>query len=376
MARSPVWSPDGKHLLFLGNRETNDNDKADWWMTPLDGGPAALTGIHPALEKYGLAPSPDSLFNPAAWAANGQGVLSARLADSTNLWQLRMRPEGPVGGPPQRLTFGTGLEAYPSVAPAGKMVFSTLANNIDLWHLPMNTAQGKATGPIERLTQDPAADIYPSFSSDGKKLIFISTRSGSRDLWLRDEETGRETIIVAQTGLSVISRDGSRVLFAAGTQMRWNALPLISKATSRPSTPQLVCENCSTIWDLSADGKWVLHGRDADTVITARELATGQSTEFLRAGEGIIGRLHISPDDRWVGFHHRKGEVSQIFVVPFRPGALVTRDQWIAVTSGKYPDSFPTWSPDGGMLYYLSNRDGRLCLWGQRVDRSTGRATG
>src|SRR5712692_567364 len=37
----PVWSPDGKRLLFLGRHEPEGNN---WWVMPLDGGSAVKTG--------------------------------------------------------------------------------------------------------------------------------------------------------------------------------------------------------------------------------------------------------------------------------------------------------------------------------------------
>jgi WD40-like Beta Propeller Repeat len=38
--------------------------------------------------------------------------------------------------------------------------------------------------------EDTASDTFPSISVDGTKVAFISTRSGNRDLWLRDLPTG------------------------------------------------------------------------------------------------------------------------------------------------------------------------------------------
>ena len=34
------------------------------------------------------------------------------------------------------------------------------------------------------------------------------------------------------------------------------------------------------------------------------------------------------------------------------------------------------WSPDGGTLYNLSNRDGGVCVWRQRLDHNTGHPVG
>jgi hypothetical protein len=49
---------------------------------------------------------------------------------------------------------------------------------------------------------------------------------------------------------------------------------------------------------------------------------------------------------------------------------------WIAVTPGDTKDTIPVWSPDGNLLYYVSARDGGLCIWAQRLDPATKRPLG
>jgi hypothetical protein len=35
---------------------------------------------------------------------------------------------------------------------------------------------------------------------------------------------------------------------------------------------------------------------------------------------------------------------------------------------GKTGENVPRWSPDGALLYFLSERDGFRCLWAQRLE--------
>jgi hypothetical protein len=39
-------------------------------------------------------------------------------------------------------------------------------------------------------------------------------------------------------------------------------------------------------------------------------------------------------------------------------------------------DIYPSWSPDGNLLYFFSDRDGFRCLWAQSLDRLTKRPAG
>jgi sugar lactone lactonase YvrE len=62
-AYSPVWSPDGKTILFAGSR--NQSAELDWWAAPLDGGPVVNTGAAKVIK-------PDNPFNmfPMDWLDN------------------------------------------------------------------------------------------------------------------------------------------------------------------------------------------------------------------------------------------------------------------------------------------------------------------
>jgi hypothetical protein len=66
----------------------------------------------------------------------------------------------------------------------------------------------------------------------------------------------------------------------------------------------------------------------------------------------------------------------QILIAPVRNGAAGNEAEWIAVTNGLQNDDKPQFSPAGNMLYFTSNRDGRLCVWGLRLNHATKRPEG
>ena len=43
----------------------------------------------------------------------------------------------------------------------------------------------------------------------------------------------------------------------------------------------------------------------------------------------------------------------------------------IPITDGKEIDRQAYWSPDGNLLYYLSDRDGFRCIWAQSLNPAT-----
>jgi hypothetical protein len=46
-------------------------------------------------------------------------------------------------------------------------------------------------------------------------------------------------------------------------------------------------------------------------------------------------------------------------------------NEWIAVTEGGAWDDLPLWSPNGGLIYFTSDRDGYRCIWARRLNPAT-----
>ena len=213
-AWAPIWNQDSKHVLLLGSP---DATPPDWWIVSIDGGASMKTAAGERLAQHELTPLPDSFFLPEAWMADGQVVFSARLGDSTNIWKLNVGRTGTVAGVPTRVTSGAGVETRPAVDAGEQIVFSSLTSNVDLWTLPTDALAAKATGPMTRLSDDAARDAYPSFTPDGSALVFLSNRSGTYDLWVRDIATGKETMLAARTAfpsIPLMSKDGRRVVLS------------------------------------------------------------------------------------------------------------------------------------------------------------------
>jgi Tol biopolymer transport system component len=221
--------------------------------------------------------------------------------------------------------------------------------------------------------------VYPWISPDGTQLTYGSNRSGSFDVWVRDLTTGKEMVAVPRysfPSLPTFTKDGLRITFQGTPRWRWLSVPVPGTPGARSSTPQLVCDDCESFWDLSSDGKWALFGSEKDTVINVREIATGRTVELMRLTGEVAGRFRISPDDRWAAFNDRVAGSIRIYVAPFQTNGPIARERWIPFTPEGTLVNAATWSPSGDALYYLSDADGFFCVWRQALDRATGRPSG
>jgi serine/threonine protein kinase len=378
-ARYPVWSPDGKFILFAGDREPNLRYETDWWVAPVDGGPAVKTSIVSAIRGRGLL-SASATHDPAAWFGPQQEILFvARSGDTTNLWKIAIAPgTWKPAGPPRQITFGTATEIHPSplLGSDGRLraVFSSLTQTVDLWSLPLDASRGKVLGEMRQVTRGINSATQVSISADGKRMVYLADRSGNPDLAVKDFETGAETSFAtsAVEWTPMINTEGSGILYAINERGKVSQVFRSSiDSGGRLSVAEKICDDCGFVTGWSSDGRTLLYSQPAPQRTRSYDLRTGQSFELLRHPSYSIWGGRFSPDDRWVLFNVTTSPIhSRIYIAPFGAGP-VPPEQWIAVTDGKSWDDKPRWSPDGDLVYFISQRDGFRCIWYQRLDPAT-----
>ena len=360
----PVWAPDGKHLLFLGNRDANEfrDSTMDWWVTDLESGEAVRTGAGAEFKEMRFASASQA---PEAWTADNGVLTSATLSDTRNIWKVPISTKTwKISGAPERLTSGTSMDLQPSVA-GGQMVFSSVSGNLDVWSLPINANRAEKTGDLQQLTSNAVAHAYPAISPDGTKLAYSLQRGGSREIWVRDLKSAQENAISASIGPSFnpnFSPDGNELLYrAAERQTSVGYAVSLSAGGSKA-----ICEDCSDYGWSSDKTKLVLVGT-TPVRISILDLATRRRTGLLNHPVYLLWNARFSPDDRWVSFNATAQGRSQVFVAPVRETAIIPEREWIPIAESGWDDK-PRWSPDGSTLYFVSERDGFRCVWAQRLD--------
>jgi Tol biopolymer transport system component len=315
---------------------------------------------------------------PAIWARDFI-VFTAGLGDTTNLWKIPIDPRNfSINSRPERLTTGPDRELRPSLTADGRLVFATIEPHLDLWTLALDADRGKVAGNPKQLTRSGPNSKRPSLSADGQKLIFMSSRSGNADIWLRDMRSGKETALTATPWIEshpFLSADGSR--FAYGSLETSN--PAIYVQTLGKVVGEKLCGDCGPPYGWSADGRSIFLGRGHPSEWKSIDVATGQQTEVIHQGKYTKHMLRQSPDGNWVAFHMpivaEKGG-SPIFIAPLRNGAARPESEWIQVTDGAGMDTTAWWSPNGAILYFLSKRDGAICIWAQHLNPKTKQPVG
>jgi dipeptidyl aminopeptidase/acylaminoacyl peptidase len=253
----------------------------------------------------------------------------------------------------------------PRVSPDGRLVVFTVSSldmaankrRSDLWLV------GTDGAGLRQLTRDAAADTSGTWSADGSTVYFLSTRSGSSQVWqlpLSGGEAQPLTALPLDVDNFVLSRDGRRLALSmqvfpgmtpAQTKKRLDEIAA-GAATGR-TYDRLFFRH----WDAWEDGRRshifvlpasggepvdVMQAMDAD----APSRPFGGSNEYAFTPDGgsiVFGARNVGREEAW-------STNFDLFVAPI-DGSAAPRN----LTPGNPAwDAFPTFAPDGRTLAYTA----------------------
>jgi serine/threonine protein kinase len=376
-AQSPVWSPDGRSLLFWAQRQRGApaEGNVDWYLAAVPGGPPASLSARGNVLRVGFQ-AVQGLPFADAWVRDGNRILfHGSVGDSSNMWQVEISPDHQrIIGTPQRATFGTTDEAGASVTADGRMVFVSRTIGADLWSLPIDANRGKVAGALTRVTHDATDDYDPTLSADGATLVYRSRRAGRFAVVMKRFGTTVETVLtrLPEDHYPALSRDGTRVAYSFH---RDGKMPIFVVAASG-GPPEQVCDDCGTVEEWSSNGAEILYVTTRDpSSVGLLSVGSSHDNEWLKhPGYGIYNP-RLSPDGGWMAFNGRTSRFApaQLFVANLRASRVAPEKDWILINNDA---DAPSWSPDANLLYFWSDRDGSPCLWAQRLDPATKRPNG
>jgi Tol biopolymer transport system component len=368
VAASPEWTPDGSRIVFFGLPKSGDPEKAlDFWVIPAEGGTSLQTGVINSLYQQHLW---YTAAYPGLVAGTGnQFYLPLRMGDSQSVWRLLFQPRTwQLKEVAQRVTYGTEQNLSPSIA-GDRLAFATFGETLQVWSVPLDANQGRVLGEPQQLTNS-GDSFLPMVTRDGLRLVFVRGSGKQERCIVRDLLTGTESTCAAGPHVNhpVISRDGSQVAYRVRNEIGSMSTMLVAASGGQP---EKICQtDCGILFDWSTDGKYILvrEGNGAAGNGVARlEIANGKLTGLYHHPKFPLWQAQVSPDSKWVAFQANQDPTHKsIHVAPFREG--VPPEQWITVVPADSDNEKPRWSPDGGLLYFTSTRDGFSCIWAQRLN--------
>ena len=201
------------------------------------------------------------------------------------------------------------------------------------------------------LTQDPSEDWHPTWSPDGQQIAFASDRSGSRDIFVLDLATmalRRLTDSPYQEDYPQWSPDGHQIAYqlTRGSQtapwvMNVDGTDIVNLA------PVGVEPRWSPMGDQIAFGCSANH-HSAICVVRS----DGSHLERLTSEEADAFSYSWSPDGRMIAYVTNRDFNAEIYVAYLGPDALITHEN---LSQNPASDQWPVWSPDGTWIAYSSD---------------------
>jgi Tol biopolymer transport system component len=359
-ARLPIWSEDGKSILFRGVRDPAASLEAaqDWWIVASAGGTPHATGIGARIRAAALQPHDSS-----AMFTDRSVTFAARSGHGINIFSIGLYPWLGAVGAPHAITSGAGLQDAPTILSGGRVAFSDWREKIHLFRV------NRFSGTVTQVTNQQSIDTRVSSSADGRTLAFGRRLGMARNIWVKDLRNGTERELASnELDVPFISPDGEVVAISSGSQIR-----LIDVKNTQQSSE---CRDCGELRG------WIPHSRKLLYLqrttgpalrLCMLDLDTKSKTTLLSVPG--VDEAAVSPDKSTLAFSARsKGNHSAIFVARLTLNGAA-RD-WEAITA---PDGWaekPLWSPDGKTVYYVSDSDGFQCIWSREVDATHLRAVG
>jgi Tol biopolymer transport system component len=289
----PVFSPDGTHVAFVRHNR-GGGFQGIVHVQPIDGSREARQ-----ISRGRSAWDVD-------WTPDGRAIIVASGAPSNR----RLLRYPLAGGEPDTLAVGTGALDVSVARKAGVLVYAEHYQNHDLWRVPGPAA---ATGAApERLSGSTRDEFMPSHSPDGRRLAFISARSGDWEVWVSDAD-GRNELQLTSLGQALFpiwSPDGRAVFFSSTAPKIRAELSDVFVVDANGGRPRNLTEDekLDAIPGLSLDGAWLyyqsnpgstgwelwrkpIEGGDAERLTGSDALRPHAATDgrvyFSRAGLGI-----------------------------------------------------------------------------------------
>jgi Tol biopolymer transport system component len=336
----PAVSPDGRRIVFTAAVDGKDQ----LWVRDLD---AATARPLPGTEGITAAAypfwSPDS--RSLGFFAGG-----------------KLKRVDVSGGP--ALTLCDARQAYGGAWGRGDVILFNGGFNSGLMRV---SAAGGASAPVTELdvAHGEFGDLWPSFLPDGRHFLYIARNVDPQkmDVWVGDLESKTRRPILADASNAFYDPRGYVLFVRDNTLM---ARPFDAGRLETTGDPFPVAEHVD-YFRSSRLGHFSLSQTGVLAYYSGGATGVENLTWFDRAGKslgtvgppGTMRQPAISPDGRTVAVERTDAQAG-------------TNDIWLhdlahgtasRFTFGPKDNYYPSWSPDGSRILFISNQSGQYGLY-------------
>lgn len=304
---APVVSPDGKHMAFIVR-----------WNVMVQ----QLDALRPVGEPTQLTHR--GLVSSLAWAHDNSSIIydigGGAIGDTPEgLWRV------PVAGGQPLPVFPNVRALSPSLDGDGRLVYQNTTSDTNIWRVPGPQAES-GTAPVKFIASN-KFDMSPQISPDGKRVVFVSTRSGYYELWLSNTDSPASAYQLTHFEGPIVgsprwSANGDLVAFdstrsGSETTDSFNVWVVVADGTGLRQITNDSWSNARPSW--SRDGRWIYYSskRSGDLQIWKIPAAGGEPVPVTKNGN--VREAIESPDGKHL-YYVKASTVPGIWRVPVDGG--------------------------------------------------------
>ena len=373
-ARLPIWSPDGRAMSFLGCSRADKPVPGclEWWIASLDGRKIVKSHVLERLHSAGI------LMSQAAgtfWYKDGLVLSGGPKGLQANLWTIKLDSQRwTATGAPKQLLREEARDLSPTIANDGSIAFTRISGALHIWRIDREISPANTI--LSKVTDDAQIDNSPFISEGGRWLVFARGRGTKRSIWMRDNVTASETLLVTPgipSQSPIVDKTGQLLAYEQ-TDLSNEGTSICTRVGEGPV--RRLCRGCSAPSGWFDSDQAFFYRDGMPSIIKMADPRTGATRIVLQEDGAALSDASWSPVNELMLFTETKGDRKQMFAVRLPRSTANVEGRWIPIPDKGISVEHPRWSGDGRTIFYSSNSDGFTCIYGQAFSPERGEVVG